>query len=231
MNIFNKIFYQKETKIFYLTNLFLSILTFISIIVISLETVNSLKEYKNLFFIFEIIVAFIFFLEYIGRILGTKEKKKYIFSFYGIIDLISFLPVFFGIFNLLFLKSVRFLNFLNIIRILRVIRFLKINEYNFKKEDIDKINLKIYFIFLLIFSFISASLIWFFEEQQSEKFENIPSSFLWSLKVLMGGVNQEIPTTLSGEIILIITRFFGILLFAIMINLVFNLFTKFFLRK
>jgi hypothetical protein len=47
----------------------------------------------------------------------------------------------------------------------------------------------------------------------------------------MGGIYQISPETLSGEIIMVVTRFFGIILFGILILLINNIFRKFFFGK
>ena len=54
---------------------------------------------------------------------------------------------------------------------------------------------------------------------------------IWSLKVLLGGVSQAMPETFWGEIIAIITRFLGLILFALLINIVAKYSKKFLLNE
>ena len=63
---------------------------------------ESVKEYRDAYGyyldIFEWIITALFSIEYIARIISIKKPWKYIFSFYGLIDLISLLPTYLGIF-------------------------------------------------------------------------------------------------------------------------------------
>ena len=65
-------------------------LIFLSIISFSIETLPDLSnESKKILVLFEKVSITIFSIEYILRIIIAKSTFKYIFSFYGIIDLIS----------------------------------------------------------------------------------------------------------------------------------------------
>jgi voltage-gated potassium channel len=195
--VFQKIFYQPKSREFELINSLLSFLTILSVISISAETVKELSDYKNYFYFIEIISTFFFTLEYIGRIWGTNKKIKYIFSFYGFIDLISILPTILGLGNLTFLKSVRLIRILRFLRILRISKFVKYTKNQIQDEannNLVKINLEIYLTAFFLFAFFSAVLIWLAEGGR-ESFQSIPESLLWSVKILLGGVPSAGPET------------------------------------
>ncbi len=157
--IFQEIFYNPKSKKFILVNNFLSFLTILSVISISAETVKSLEGYKNLFYFVEIFSTIFFSIEYFGRIIGTEKKLKYIFSFFGFIDLFSVLPTILGLGNLTFLKSVRLFRILRFLRILRVTKLAKYQKSKLKEEEnnnLVKINLEIYLTTFFLFAFASA---------------------------------------------------------------------------
>lgn len=58
------------------------------------------------------------------------------------------------------------------------------------------------------------------------EFESIPLAMVWSAKVIMGGVPQHMPATVWGELVTIGTRFFGLLLFGLMISIMGNTLKK-----
>ncbi len=69
---------------------------------------------------FLILIAFTF--EYILRVWSAEHRKQYLFSFFGIIDLISILPLFIGWIDIRFIRVFRWF------RILRIVRFWRIEK-------------------------------------------------------------------------------------------------------
>lgn len=222
--LFQSAFSDVNSRYFILVNDFFAILTIISILVIVLETVDSLDKYKEIFLIFEYISVFFFSLEYIARIIAAKKPGKYIFSFFGIIDIVAILPTILGIANLTFLKSARLLR---ILRFLRMIRLAKVLRMKRKRDDLEEhthqslfsLTAQIYLLTLGSVLLVSGTLIWLFEGHR-EIFSNIPLAMIWSMKVLLGGVPQVMPQTIAGELITIFTRFMGLVLFSLLISIV-----------
>src|SRR5690606_40327108 len=70
-------------------------LIFLSVFVIMLETVKGVDVILHQeLIVIEWIFTIIFSIEYALRIFSSRKPLRYIFSFYGIIDLISLLPMF-----------------------------------------------------------------------------------------------------------------------------------------
>lgn len=158
------------------------------------------RKYLSVFEIFSIIV---FSLEYLIRsIVAFKSKKKYNFSFFGIIDLISILPFFFGNFIGFDGRFVRVFRLFRISRILKLGKFSKSFEllgqgvYNVKKE------LYVTFFVAFIMLFFSASGIYYLENpEQPKAFSSIIESFWWSVSSLTGvGFEEIFPKTLGGKL-------------------------------
>ena len=229
-NAFQKIthgiFYDVESKQFVWVNNFLALLTLISVFAIVIETVEGFREYHRLFQIVEYTSVFFFTLEYIGRIIAQRrDVLSYIFSFFGVIDLLAIVPTYFGLTNLTFLKTARVLR---ILRLLRMIRLAKIANLGFtRKRDVEhyshlyRLNISIYFFALLSAIIFFGTAIYVFEGT-SQTFANIPLSMLWAVKPLLGGIPQVMPTTLPGELISILARFTGLILFGLLIAIIGN---------
>ena len=99
----------------------------ISVALVMLESVPSIREnYRYLLKIMEWIITIIFTIEYIIRIIIVKKPFSYIFSFYGIIDLLSVLPTYIG----LVVLGSHNLVVIRILRLLRIFRILKLTRYN-----------------------------------------------------------------------------------------------------
>lgn len=213
-----------NSRYFVPVNDFFAVLTIISILSIVLETVDALAKYQYFFLSIEYITVFFFTLEYIGRVIAAKRPWSYVFSFFGIIDLVAIVPTFLGIANFTFLKSVRLLRLLRFLRMVRLAKLLRIQR---KHEDIEKhghdqlfsLTMQIYIVTLFTVILLSATLMWFVEGDRAV-YANIPLAMIWSSKVLLGGVPQAMPQTVPGEVITILTRFMGLVLFSLLISIV-----------
>lgn len=210
-------------KYFAATQIFIAVTTLVSILAIILETVPSLSVYHSIFVTIEWVAVIIFTVEFLARLAVSKKKLKYVFSFWGLVDIISILPTFLGALNLTFLKSFRELR---IIRMLRTLRLAKVaRAYTMSKDKTEsvaehnKINVVIYFGTLISMTIILASALYAFEHAQSA-YSTIPLAMIQSSKIIIGGLGQAQTATLAGEITVIIGRFIGLALFGLLIAVV-----------
>lgn len=98
----------------------------ISTLAVMLETVKEVEErYGEFLRVFEYAITGFFTLEYIARIIAVRRPFRYIFSFYGIIDLLSILPTFLRF----FFDSARALQIIRVFRLLRIFRIFKLGRY------------------------------------------------------------------------------------------------------
>ena len=159
----------------------IQILILFSLVSFSIETLpDNSKETKELLSIFEYICVIIFSIEYVFRIYVAENRLKYIFSFYGLIDLLSILPF--------YLTSTIDLRAFRIFRIFRIFRAFKLIRYNKALRrfsiafTIIKEEVILFFMVTLILVFLSASGIYFFEnEAQPEVFSSLFSSLWWAI--------------------------------------------------
>lgn len=90
-------------------NLCIAILIIISVAIIPLEWVNDFQKYSATIHIFEAVIVGVFTIEYILRIYSAPRRLKYIFSFWGVIDLAAILPFYVGIFGSEYIRALRLL--------------------------------------------------------------------------------------------------------------------------
>ena len=179
----------------------IQILIFISLISFSIETLpnNSVETIKTLSYI-NIFSISVFSIEYVLRIFVARKPFRYIFSFYGIIDLLAIMPF--------YLKLGIDLRLFRAFRIFRIFRALKLVRYNRALHrfglaaQIIKEELVLFFIVTGILIFISASGIYFFEnEAQPDSFKSIFHSFWWAIVTLTTvGYGDVYPVTVGGKI-------------------------------
>ena len=203
---------------FKIANNILGAVTILSILAVVLETVPSLQQYFTFFLIIEWAAVAFFSFEYLVRIYAVKDKKEYIFSFFGIIDLLAILPSFVGLSNLTFLKAARTVR---VIRLLRMIRLTKMARFSDEKEGMKSvlgINFEIYLIaFTLALLMLGAG---FYSFESRPDAVSIPSGMYWALRVILGGVSYPQPETLGGTTMLILSRITAMVVLGMVIGLV-----------
>jgi len=231
----HRAFYETNTKLFVVVNDFLSIVIVVSLISIIFESVKEFSYYHDLFVNIEYAAVIIFSIEYVLRVIGSKKKTSYIFSFFGLIDLISILPTYLRFINLTPLKSVRALR---ILRFLRILRLAKITHFEHLKKPshkdtgaIVKLNLQIYF-FALVFTVVILGNLAYVFEHNSPHFENIPLSMLWVFESLLGGsISTIVPQTYPGIIIFMIARLISFALLGFLVHIIGNIISHVLLGK
>ena len=124
-------------------------------------------EHANLFKLIEYFAVFFFTIDYLGNLYFAKDRVKYFFSFWGLVDLISILPTYLMIMNLTALQGSKVLRVLRVVRVLRVLKMARIALQRISEslETSNPIltNLKIYFIALFSVVMISSTLMYYVE--------------------------------------------------------------------
>ncbi|MFS4415804.1 ion transporter [Maribacter sp. 2307ULW6-5] len=192
---------ETDTRAGRIFDLGIQALIIFSILVYSIGTLPSLSEkWMRILNIVDIVCYVVFTIEYFGRIYIAKNKLKYIFSFYGIIDLIAILPFLFA--RQFDLRAIRAL------RVFRLISALKISKYNDSLRrftialKIIQPELVLFFIITGIFLFLSSAGIYYFEHAaQPESFASIFHSLWWAIITLTTvGYGDVYPITVGGRI-------------------------------
>jgi len=190
---------------------FIQILILLSLVSFSLDTLPNLSYNTRVFLdYFEVISIVIFTIEFLLRIYVSKKPLSYIFSFYGIIDILAILPF--------YLNRVLDLRFLRAFRIFRIFRALKLLRYNKALNrfriafKIVKEEVTLFFIVTLVLIFITSAGIYFFEnEAQPEVFKSVFHSAWWSIVTLTTvGYGDVYPITLGGKIFTFFVLMIGV---------------------
>jgi voltage-gated potassium channel len=195
---------ESDSRLGLLFNLSVQFVIVVSLVVVSLETLPELDERSlALLQIIEVAVVCLFTLEYILRLLVTKKKIEFIFSFWGMIDLLAILPyylVFFGFgFELIMLRAFRLLR---IVRVLKLARYSKSIARLGMALSIAKEDLLLALGGASIMLYVASFGIYQFENAaQPEKFASIFDSLWWALATLTTvGYGDIYPITLGGKV-------------------------------
>ena len=206
------IIYEADTPMGKLFDVVLLILILVSVILVMLESVTSIDtHYHDLLYFGEWVITIFFTIEYILRIITVKKASNYIFSFYGIIDLLSTIPLYlsFILAGSNALLAVRALRLLRVFRILKITRYMgEANKLNKALRD-SKPKILVFLFAVLILSIIAGTIMYLVEGEQSG-FVSIPVSVYWCIVTLTTvGFGDIAPVTPLGQFIAAIIMIMG----------------------
>ncbi|QED39029.1 ion transporter [Antarcticibacterium arcticum] len=203
----------------------------LSIALVMLESIDSLNQrYYWQFYIAEWVITFFFTIEYILRIIAINKPKKYIFSFYGIVDFLSTIPTYVSIIagghNMLF--AIRALRLLRVFRILKITRY--IGESNRLLLALRNSRAKILiFLYTVIIICIIMGTLMYLVEGEAGGFDNIPLGIYWAIVTLTTvGFGDIHPITPLGRFIASIIMVTGYGIIAVPTGIVSAEYTKYF---
>lgn len=208
-------------------SLIIQLLIVISLITFSIGTLPDLStKTQSVLNHIEAIIIGIFTFEYILRVFVSDKRFKYIFSFYGLIDLAAILPFYLA--TGLDFRAIR------IFRLFRLLRILKLLKYNqaIKKLQRAFIMVKeelILFGFVTIFVlYISAVAIYFFEyPAQPELFSSVFHSLWWAVTTLTTvGYGDMYPITAGGRVFTFFVLMVGLGIVAVPTGLIASALSK-----
>ena len=211
-NKLHTIIYEADTPMGKLFDVVLLILILVSVILVMLESVASIDTHYHDFLYFgEWVITIFFTIEYILRIITVKKASNYIFSFYGVIDFLSTIPLYlsFILAGSNALLAVRALRLLRVFRILKITRYMgEANKLNKALRD-SKAKILVFLFAVLILSIIAGTIMYLVEGEQSG-FVSIPISVYWCIVTLTTvGFGDIAPVTPLGQFIAAIIMIMG----------------------
>lgn len=174
----------------------------LSVLSVMLESVREFRDnYDTLFFVSEWMFTILFTAEYLLRIFITAQPKKYVFSFFGIVDLLATLPTYLTLFMVggSYLVVIRSLRLLRIFRILKLGRYLR--EASVLTSALAASRYKIFVFLGAVFTLamIMGTLMYMIEGGESG-FTSIPRSIYWAIVTITTvGYGDIAPQTVLGQ--------------------------------
>ena len=122
----NTIIFGAETPMGKAFDVVLSICILVSIGVVVMGSVDTFqKQFSHTLSVLEWTFTSLFTLEYGLRLICVRRPWLYFRSFFGLVDLLSFLPAYLT----LLVPSAKYMLVIRILRLLRIFRILKLSEY------------------------------------------------------------------------------------------------------
>lgn len=213
-----EVIFGYETKAGRWFDILLILLIVISVSAVLLDSIASVHaRYSDLLYRLELIFTVLFTIEYVLRLYSTPDKRRYIFSFYGVIDLLSILPTYIAFFypSAVYLIVVRIMRVLRVFRILKLLRYM--GEANMLYAALLQARRKIFvFLFSVVTLIIIFGALMFIIEGGENGFDSIPQSIYWAIVTITTvGYGDVAPQTPLGQFIAAIAMICGYAIIAV----------------
>ena len=191
-----------------------------SILLVIVESMQGLPAYvKSVFTILEYAFTFFFTLEYICRLYCSPTPKKYALSFFGIVDLLSTLPLYLGwIFGpVRYLMVVRTFRLIRVFRVFKLFSFLEEGDLLIRSLIISSRKIMVFFLFVVIMVISLGTLMYMVEGNQPKtQFTDIPTSIYWAVVTMTTvGYGDIAPVTPLGRFLSAIVMLLGYTIMAV----------------
>ncbi|WP_132433867.1 ion transporter [Natronoflexus pectinivorans] len=213
-----RIIFESDTYTGRMFDVWLLVFIVLSIAVVMLESMPAVRElYHSKLISLEWFFTFIFTIEYFTRIYCAPNRKKYLFSFLGVVDFLAIIPTYIAF---TFPDAQTFI-VIRAIRLLRVYRILKL--YHFVRagnllllairRSLRKIFIFMMFILILV---VMLGSIMYVVEDGKNGFYSIPLSIYWAVITLTTvGYGDIVPVTALGKFLATFIMLLGYSIIAI----------------
>jgi voltage-gated potassium channel len=213
-----EIIFEHDTKAEKLFDVVLLWLILLSVFVVMIESIPEVKAvYFRQFYTIEWIFTILFTLEYAARIWSSPKRLIYIFSFWGLIDLLSILPTYLE----LLLPGYHYLMIIRIFRLMRVFRILKLVRFNREAEvlfhALRRSSHKIAVFLVSVVSVVTMlGTLMYVIEGGKNGFTSIPAGIYWAVvTVTTVGFGDIVPQTVLGKFLSSISMIIGYSIIAV----------------
>lgn len=190
----------------------------LSVAAVVLDSVMSLHtRFGSWFFYIEWFFTLLFTVEYFLRIYISPRPLRYIFSFFGLVDLISIIPSYLALVvtGANYLLLIRMLRVLRVFRVLKLVRYMDEANVLMRSLYMARRKILVFFVTLIVLSFIFGCLM-FVVEGPEHGFTSIPKSIYWTIVTITTvGYGDITPQTVLGQFISTLAMLLGYSIIAI----------------
>lgn len=212
------IVFEHDTKLgkrFDIVLLWLILFSVLLVIIESIQEVN--QAFFTEFYAIEWVLTILFTIEYILRVWSSPKPLKYIFSFWGIIDLLSIIPTYITIFfqGYQYLLTIRIFRLLRVFRILKLVRFNREAQMLFNALKFSSYKISVFLMAVLSMVTLLGTLMYVIEGSENQ-FTSIPQSIYWAIvTVTTVGFGDIVPQTVLGKFLSSIAMILGYAIIAV----------------
>ncbi len=210
--VLNRVIYEHGTPAGRMFDVILIAAILMSVTVVLLDSVAAIaSDYGGFFRKAEWFFTVLFTLEYGLRIFSARKRLKYVFSFFGIVDVLAVLPTYIS----LLLPEGRFLLTIRVLRLLRVFRVFKLGQFvgqqNILRRALWASRYKVTVFLVSVFTIvvIVGSLMYVIEGEKSG-YTSIPMGIYWAVVTLTTvGFGDITPRSPAGQLLATVVMILG----------------------
>ena len=214
----HEVIFEAETRSGKIFDIGLFIAILCSVLVVMLDSTKQINiTYGKILFTLEWIFTLLFTVEYLLRLLCVGRPVKYAKSFFGIIDLLAFLPTYFSLLlpGSQYFMVIRILRVLRIFRVLKLVQFLREARLLIRALRASGRKIAVFLFVVLTMVIIFGSLMYIIEGEENG-FTSIPVSIYWAIVTLTTvGYGDISPNTGLGQTVAAIVMILGYSIIAV----------------
>ncbi|MEM9065931.1 MAG: ion transporter [Planctomycetota bacterium] len=206
------IIFEADTPLGKTFDLILMLAIIASVFAVAFETVESVAaDYGRELRIVEWVFTILFTIEYVLRLISVRKPGEYARSFFGVVDLLSFLPTYLAA----FIPGAQTLLVVRALRLIRVFRILKLARFVSEggqlllavKNSLPKVSV---FLVAVLTTVIIVGTIMYLVEGPENGFTSIPQSVYWAIVTMSTvGYGDLAPATPLGKTLASIVMIIG----------------------
>lgn len=213
-----KIVFESDTRAGKLFDIVLIWVIGFSVAVAMFDSIPNLSRPVSIALkILEWIFTIAFSIEYVTRIAISPKPYRYIFSFWGLVDLVSILPTYLAFFSYGFryLIIVRILRMLRIFRILRLVRFSRAGYAMLMSLKVSIYKIGVFFVFVMCLVILLGTIMYVVEGPENG-FTSIFQGIYWAIiTITTVGYGDIVPQTVLGKLLSSLTMIIGYAIIAV----------------
>lgn len=202
----HEVIFEADTPAGKAFDVILLVVIVLSVIVVMLESVQSInQEYGKLLLATEWAITILFTIEFLARLICIGNPLRYVFSFYGIVDLLAVLPTYLSI----FVGGSQSLIVIRVLRLVRIFRVFKLSRYISEAHALvtalreTRARITVFLVFVLTLVIVIGSFMYLIEGTHPDSgFTSIPRSIYWAIVTMTTvGYGDIAPQTVLGQIL------------------------------
>lgn len=214
------IIFQSDTSMGKAFDVFLLWAIVFSILLLMVESLPVLPPaVKSVMVVMEYFLTAFFTLEYLCRLYCSPKARDYALSFYGIVDLLSTLPLYLGwLFGpMRYLMIVRTFRLIRVFRVFKLFSFLAEGDQLICSLLMSARKIMVFFLFVVVMVITLGTMMYMVEgNAEHTAFTDIPTSIYWAVVTMTTvGYGDVAPVTYMGRFLSALVMLLGYTILAV----------------
>ncbi len=202
----HEVIFEADTPAGKAFDVVLLIVIVLSVVIVMLDSVQAInRQYRRPLQIAEWTITILFTVEYVARLICIGRPLRYVFSFYGVVDLLAVIPTYLSV----FISGSQSLLVIRALRLVRIFRVFKLSRYLTEARALvnalraTRARITVFLVVVLALVIIIGSAMYMIEGTLPDsEFTSIPRSVYWAIVTMTTvGYGDIAPQTVLGQVL------------------------------